>query len=130
MLTAAILSSDAVSSAQLVPALQQNGTGRSIVEWTIPATKLPNTAESVPDIVMLDLGRGTDALFTFGAHVRRIRPSTGLIAVSAALPPSQQLLLEAMRSGVQDFLPKPVNMDTLKEMLSRSIENLDVQDRP
>jgi pilus assembly protein CpaE len=130
MLTAAILSSDPVSSAQLVAALQQTAIVWSIKEWTFPTAKVPDTAEGIPDILLLDLGRDTDPFFAFGTHVRRIRPSTRLIAVSAASPPTQQLLLEAMRSGVQDFLPKPVNMDVLKDMLSRYIEDLGAPERP
>jgi pilus assembly protein CpaE len=35
-----------------------------------------------------------------------------------------------MRSGVQEFLPKPISMDALKEMLSRWIKELDIQDPP
>jgi len=130
MLTAAIVSGDGASSAQLVAALQQTGIVKSIKEWPISAANIPDAAQGVPDIVLLDLDRDTDAFFAFGAHVRRIHPSTRLIAVSAALPPSQKFLLEAMRGGVQDFLPKPINMETLKDMLSRSIENLDIQERP
>jgi pilus assembly protein CpaE len=130
MLTAAILSSDPVHSAQLVAALQQTGVVSSIKEWAFPAAKVPDTAEGMPDIILLDLGRDTDSFFAFGTHVRRIRPPTRLIAVSAASPPSQQLLLEAMRSGVQDFLPKPVSMNLLKDMLSRSIEDLGAPERP
>jgi pilus assembly protein CpaE len=37
-------------------------------------------------------------------------------------------LLEAMRCGVQDFLPKPVESDTLKEMLSRFLEEVESRD--
>jgi pilus assembly protein CpaE len=46
------------------------------------------------------------------------------------LPPSNQLLLEAMRGGVQDFLPKPVSVVVLKDMLSRFVEDLKAQEQP
>lgn len=130
MLTAAILSSDSASSAQIIAALQQTGIVQFTKEWTYPTAKVPDTAEGVPDIVLLDLGRETEAFFAFGSQLRRIRPSTRLIAVSAAVPPTQKLLLEAMRSGVQDFLPKPVSLDVLKEMLSRSQAEMELQERP
>jgi pilus assembly protein CpaE len=130
MLTVAILSGDAVSSAQLVAALQQTGIVKSIKEWTITGAKIPDTPEGMPDIVLLDLGRDADQFFAFGAQIRRIRPSIRLIAVSAALPPSHQLLLEAMRGGVQDFLPKPVSMAVLKDMLSRFSGELNIEERP
>ena len=130
MLTAAILSGDLAGSAQLIAALQQTGVVKSVQQWAIAAAKPPDTPEGVPEIVLLDLGRETDPFFAFGSQLRRLRPSTRLIAVSATVPPTQQLLLEAMRSGVQDFLPKPVNLDTLKEMLSRSLAELELQERP
>jgi pilus assembly protein CpaE len=130
MLTVGIASSDAVSSAQLVVALQQTGMVESIKEWTLPAAKNPDTAEKVPDIVLLDLGRDADPFFAFGAQMRRIRPTTKLIAVSTVSPPSHQLMLEAMRGGVQDFLPKPVSTDVLKAMLARFIQELDNEERP
>jgi pilus assembly protein CpaE len=130
MLTVAIVSDDPTSSAQIVAALQQTGVVKAITEWTIPAKRIPTTAEGVPDFVLLDLGQDTDPFFTFATQLRRIRPATRLIAVSAAFPLTQQLLLEAMRSGVQEFLPKPVRMDALNEMLSRWVKDLDAQDPP
>jgi pilus assembly protein CpaE len=130
MLTVGIASSDAASAAQLVVALQQTGMIQFIKEWTIPAAKAPDAAEGIPDIVLLDLGRDADPFFAFGAQMRRIRPTTKLIAVSTVSPPSHQLLLEAMRGGVQDFLPKPVNTDVLKEMLARFIQEFNAEERP
>ncbi len=130
MLTVAVVSGDAASSAQIVAALQQTGMVRSIKEWMIPAARLPETAEAVPDFVLLDLDRETAPFFAFATHLRRIHPATRLIAVSAVVPPTQQLLMEAMRSGVQEFLPKPISMDLLKDTLSRWVRELDLQDRP
>src|ERR1700674_2374330 len=111
MLTVAIVSDDPSSAAQIAAALQQTGIVKAIQEWTIPAKRIPGTAEGVPDFVLLDLGQDTDPFFTFATHLRRIRPSTRLIAVSAAFPLTQQLLLEAIRPGVQEFLPNPIRMD-------------------
>jgi pilus assembly protein CpaE len=130
MLTVAIVSDDPTSSAQIVVALQQTGIVKAIKKWMIPATRIPGSAEGVPDFVLLDLGQDTDPFFTFATHLRRIRPATRLIALSAGLPLTQQLLLEAMRSGVQEILPKPISMDALKDMLSRWVTDLDTQDPP
>ena len=130
MLTVGIASSDTVSSAQLVATLEQTGVVKSIKEWMIPGARIPDTADALPDVVLLDLGRDAESFFAFGAQLRRIRPATRLIAVSAISPPTHQLLLEAMRGGVQDVLPKPVAMDVLKEMLGRLAEELGVHERP
>lgn len=130
MLTVGIASSDTASSAQLMAALQQTGIVKSIKQWSIPAARISEAAEAIPDLVLLDLSREAEPFFAFAAQVRRIRPATRLIAVSAVSPPSHQLLLEAMRGGVQDFLPKPVGADVLKDLLSRLMQELDTEERP
>src|SRR5580692_6211744 len=119
MLTAAIASGDAESSAQLLASLQQTGLVSSVKQWTIPAEKMPEAGEVIADIVLLDLSRDPEPYFAFGTHVRRLRPSVRLIACSAAAPPNPQLLLDAMRIGVQEFISKPVNSDALKQVLTR-----------
>jgi pilus assembly protein CpaE len=129
MLTVGIASGDTASAAQLMASLQQTGCVKSIKQWTIPAEKITDAAESLPDVVFLDLSRDPEGYFGFGAQLRRIRPSVGLIACSSSPAPSHQLMLEAMRSGVQDFLPKPVNADALKEILSRFMQESETKDR-
>lgn len=128
MLTVGIASGDMVSSAQLLTSLQQTGIVKSIKQWSIPADKLPDSAEPLPDLVFLDLSRDPEPYFTFGAHLRRLRPAIKLVACSSTNPPNHQLLLEAMRSGVQDFLPKPTNPDALKLMLARFMQEKDIKD--
>jgi pilus assembly protein CpaE len=125
MLTAGIASSDMASSAQLLASLQQTGLVKSVKQWGIPGDKPPDSADSLPDVVLLDLSRDPEPYFAFGAQLHRIRPSVKLVACSSAVPPNHQLLLEAMRCGVQDFLPKPVDQDTLKEMLSRFMQDVE-----
>jgi pilus assembly protein CpaE len=130
MLKLGIVSGDTAGSTQLAAAAQQTGFVESIREWAIPGATIPDAAEMVPDVVLLDLGRDTERLFAFGAHMRRVRPSAKLVAVSAVSPPTQALLLEAMRSGVQEFLSKPVHEDDLKVMLSRFAGEVVTPDRP
>ena len=131
MLSVAIASGETTSSAQLVAALQQTGIVKSIKQWTIPSDRFPDSADALPDIVFLDLSRDPEAYFTFGAQLRRIRPSIKLVAVSAVVPPGHQLMLEAMRSGVQDFLPKPASPEALNEMLARfALDSAEAKDRP
>jgi pilus assembly protein CpaE len=131
MVTVAIASGETTSSAQLVAALQQTGIVKSIKQWTIPLDRFPDSADALPDIVFLDLSRDPETYFAFGAQLRRIRPSIKLVAVSALVPPGHQLMLEAMRSGVQDFLPKPASPEVLNEMLARlAQDSLEAKDRP
>ncbi len=118
MLTAAIASSDVEMAGQLLAALQQTGLVASVKKWTIPGDRV-DAGEIIPDIVLLDLGREPEVYFTFGAHLRRLRPAARLIACSAVNPPGPELLLDAMRSGVQDFVYKPVTPAALRTVLER-----------
>jgi pilus assembly protein CpaE len=129
MLTVAIASGDAASSAQILASLEQTGMVKAIRQWTIPADRIPDSADAVPDVVFLDLARDPDPYFSFAAMLRRARPSVKLIACSGTPPQSHQILLEAMRSGVQDFIPKPVNLESLKALLVRFSEDLDTADQ-
>jgi len=119
MLTAAIASNDQSAVAQLLASLQQTGLVSSIKQWAVAADKFPDVGETIPDVVLLDLSRDPEPYFAFGAQVRRLKPSVRLIAWSATFPPNQQLLLDAMRRGVQDFIPRPVEVDVLQEILTR-----------
>ncbi len=107
MLTTGIASGDTSSYAQLLASLQQTGLVSSVKQWDIPTDKLPDGSESLPDVVLLDLGRDPQPFFAFGAHLRRIRPGICLIACSATFPPTQQLMLDAMRSGCRTSSPSP-----------------------
>jgi DNA-binding NarL/FixJ family response regulator len=95
MLTVAIASGDPTSAAQMVASLEQTGLVRSIRQWAIPMDRIPETAENMPDVVFLDLGRDSEPYFTFAALLRRVHPATKLIACSASTPQSHQVLLEA-----------------------------------
>jgi len=119
MHTAAIASSDLASSAQLLASLEQTGAIKSVKQWTIPADRLPEAGEGMPDIVFLDLNRDPEPFLQFAAQLRRSWPTLKLIACSATVPPSPQLLLDAMRSGVQDFIAKPVREASLRDLLQR-----------
>ncbi len=130
MLTVAIASGDLTSSAQLVANLEQTGLIKSIRQWPIPAERIPDSTEAMPDVVFLDLARDPDPYFAFAALVRRAHPATKLIACSSISPPGHQLLLDAMRSGVQDFMPKPVSVEALRNMLSRVSGDLDAAEIP
>lgn len=130
MLTVAIASGDAASSAQLLAILQQTGVVKSVRQWTVPAEKPADSMDAPPDVVFLDLPRDHEPYFALAAHLRRIRPAIKLVAVSAMVPASHQLLLEAMRNGVQDFLSKPVDSFALKEILARFAQDLETTDRP
>jgi pilus assembly protein CpaE len=128
MLTAAIASGDLASSAQLLAGLEQTGKVKAVKQWTIPTERLPDANEAMPDVVFLDLGRNSEPFLQFATQLRRIWPSVKLVACSANVPPNPQLLLEAMRSGVQDFISKPVEDHLLRDLLQRIGKDLQAKE--
>jgi pilus assembly protein CpaE len=118
MLTAGIASADSTTAAQLMASLQQTGLVTSVQMWALPTDRI-DLSDNIPDVVLLDLGHDPGPHFAFAANVRLLRPAVRLIACSATNPPSQEMLLNAMRSGVQDFLLKPVATEALREILLR-----------
>jgi pilus assembly protein CpaE len=123
MLTAAIASSDATTSAQLLASLQQVGLASSIQLWTVRPDKPLEVTGIIPDVVLLDLGRDPIPFLALAAQVRKLQPAVHLIACSSTYPPSQYLLMDAMRSGVQEFVAKPVLPEALHEILNRLNES-------
>jgi pilus assembly protein CpaE len=119
VLTAGIVSTERSSAEQLLAGLQQTGLVGNVAIWTLPGDPLPDGSEAIPDVVFLDLPRDPGPFFVFANHTRRLRPAVRLIACSASSPPSHQLLLEAMRCGVQDFVSRPVKPEQLNEILVR-----------
>jgi pilus assembly protein CpaE len=130
MVTVTIASNDAASSAQLLAALQQTGHVKSVKHWNVSTDKFPDVGDMYPDVLILDLSRDPENFFALASHIRRLRPAVKVVALSAMSPPTQQMLLEAMRSGVQDFLPKPVDADVLTPLMARFSKDLDSKERP
>jgi pilus assembly protein CpaE len=128
MLTAAIASSDLTSSAHLLASLEQTGSVKSVKQWTVPADRMPDPNEVMPDVVFLDLARTPEPFLQFAAQLRRTWPAVKMVACSAIMPPSPQLLLEAMRSGIQDFIPKPIEETSLRELLQGFSKDFQAQE--
>ena len=103
MLTAAIASSDATSSAQLLASLQQVGMMSHIQQWTVHPDKQPEVTGVIPDVVILDLGRDPAPYFALGRASSQAATHGASDRVLSVFPPDQYLLMDAMRSGVQEF---------------------------
>ncbi len=122
MVTAGVASTDVKSAAYLLASLQQTGLVQSVLEWTLPAAQVPDSPESVPDVVLVELARDSQTPLAFAAQLYRVRPSVCIIACSTLEQPSPDLLMQAMRSGVREFLPQPVDPLALRETLERLIK--------
>ncbi len=122
MLTAAVVATDAKSTSYLRACIEQTGLTESVVEWAPSTEQHPQHGENIPDVVIIDLAGGTEVSLEFAAHMRRLRPSVCVIACSPLKQPDPDLLMQAMRSGVREFLAHPVDTISLEAALKRFIE--------
>jgi pilus assembly protein CpaE len=120
MLTAVVVGSDRSSTGALRAALQATGLVYSVREWDLLAENHPLPGEAIPDVVWLDLPRDAGIYFSFAARLRQLRPGIQIVACSDSPEPS--LLMQAMRSGVQEFIPKPISAETVRDALERFAE--------
>jgi len=119
MLTTIVVSTDMISSNLLRASLQQTGLVAAVREWTPSIQDGQIETESVPDVVVLDLPHDVEPFFSLASRLRRLCPGIHVIACASLNSPDPQLLLQAMRSGVQEFFPKPIDPTALREALAR-----------
>ena len=119
MLTAAVVATDAKSTSYLRACVEQTGLTESVVEWAPSVEQHPAPGENIPDVILLDLAGGTEVSLEFGAHLRKLRPSVVVVACSPLKQPDPELLMQAMRSGVREFLAHPVDAISLEAALKR-----------
>lgn len=130
MLKAVVVSTDPVGSNFLQARLQQTGLAQPVGEWLPSIGIQPAPGEAVPDVILLDLVGAPEPYFLFAAHLRQLFPSIRIIACAAMEWPDPQILLHAMRSGVQEFLPKPVEVGALRDVLSRYAKETETSNAP
>ena len=124
MLSAAVASPDSATSSTLRACFHQTGLVNSVIEWTFSKRSELHIRpeDSIPDVVLLWLPSNAEPYLTLAAQLRRTSPTIRIIACSPQRQPDQQLLLKAMRSGVQEFLPAPVRPTDLQKILSSFLE--------
>ncbi len=84
------------------------------------ATALEAMHEFHPEVVVLDLGlpdvEGLDLI----PHIQQVDDLIGVVVFTGTSDIS--VVVEAMRRGAENFLVKPVTIDTLEQVLERSLE--------
>lgn len=120
MWNAAIAGADAPLAASLRACLQQTGMISSVAQWDLGAGvgKLDQMAAGV-NVVVLCLNGNPGPALSFAADLRRTYPTVRIIAHTQDRHPDSQLLMAAMRSGVQEFLPAPLTAIGVQEALTR-----------
>src|SRR3989449_9061447 len=97
------------------------------VEITIACTEL-NAAQVEElrhvtlDLVLLDLERDPVTGIKFAHFLADLDPRRQLVATGPPLSPD--LLLEAMRAGISEYLPKPVTPEALRTGIHRVMRKL------
>ncbi len=119
-LTVAIAASDPVACSTLRQMLQQTGLVKEVHEWASSKAVELRHARDIPDVVFLDLTGNGNLEFVFAQQLVRLRPSTHIVACSARRDSSPEFLLQAMRSGVRDFLEKPYDRMELSALIARA----------
>lgn len=99
--------------------LQQTGLAKNIQEWPSLSIAKLRHAEDVPDVVFLDLSSGMGSEFVFAQELTKLRPAVHIIACSAKYETDPEFLLQAMRSGIRDFLQKPYNRVEVAALMHR-----------
>jgi pilus assembly protein CpaE len=122
MLTVGVVSLDTKSSAALLARMQQTGLVQPIAQWDLMAGDGPTSRAAVPDVVLVEIGRDVKTPLDFVARLNRLNPSACIVACSTFQEPSPDLLMEAMRSGVREFVSQPIDPMVLREMLERMIK--------
>jgi pilus assembly protein CpaE len=122
MLTVGVFSLDTKNSAALLAMLQQTGLVQPAAQWDLMAGDGPTSRAAVPDVVLVEIGRDPKTPLDFAARLNRLNPAACIIAASAYQEPSPDLLMQAMRSGVREFLSQPIDPMVVREMLERLIK--------
>ena len=119
-----IVSPDADFRSALRTALRDAGVGIAHGgEIAVPFSQI-GTAELAelrridPDVVFLDLEEDPAVGIRFAQFLADSSPRRRFIAAGPAL--SSELLLEAMRAGISEYIPKPVTREALAEALERT----------
>jgi pilus assembly protein CpaE len=88
------------------------------VDAYVPIHEVPS-AELVatpPAVLVVDL-RGEQSIPLVVTELRRRYPRLGIVIIAAAMDP--QLMLEAIRAGVSEFVPEPLAADDLRAAIEK-----------
>ncbi len=131
LLSVAIASSDPAGCSALRQILLQTGFIKEIHEWASAKAVELRHSQDVPDMVFLALNGTAQSDFAFAQQLAKLRPSVHIVACSAKKESNPDFLLQAMRSGVRDFLQKPYDRIEVTSMIIRvSAEHSSAMPRP
>jgi pilus assembly protein CpaE len=130
VIPSAVISTDSVFRALVVQTLSEPGHGLSLgVELALPFieirdAQLQRLREVRPEVIFLDLETDPLVGIRLAQFLAEQQPHRQFIAAGPVLAP--ELLLEAMRAGVTEYLPKPVTREALLTALERLEKKLGI----
>ncbi len=99
-------------------AMVQTLSGVKIVAEVDEAALLVQASEQFPvDIVLVDLDPTPEGVLPFLSEIVQANPELAVFAVSEST--DGPLILQAIRMGVKEFLPNPLDKQTLEDAISR-----------
>ena len=98
--------------------LLQTALVREIRDWASTKAVELRHSQDVPDVVFLDLNATAQSDLPL-PRLAKLRPSVPIVACSAKRESNPDFLLQAMRSGVRDFLQKPYDRSEVSSMIVR-----------
>jgi len=120
-LRAAVVSRDQASRGELRAYLDETGWVSAVEEWPGPGESHSRLEQSACDLVLLDLLPDVETSLGFAAQLRKLHPGILIVACFQKQPDSE-MVLQAMRAGVQEVVHKPIEVDALKSILARMIQ--------
>jgi pilus assembly protein CpaE len=129
---AALISSDSTFVAQVKQLL--TGPDRPVsldLELSVPLYQfgehqIQALRGMIPELIILDLGDSPELGLQLAQYLVELNPAQLFIATGPVLSSDQ--LMQAMRAGVSDYLPKPVTPEDLRAAATRSTHKLRKQD--
>ncbi|MGH7612750.1 MAG: AAA family ATPase [Gemmatimonadales bacterium] len=127
MLTGVLISTDAAFREVLRRVLEGEGRIELAMEIAVPFGEI--TEEQIaelrrcdPRVVFLDFDQDPATAVSFARFLTDGSPQRAIIGAGPAL--AADMLLEAMRAGVAEYLPKPVTDEAVKAALERAARRL------
>ena len=117
MLKVVVFNTDAEFALSLRNELHASRDARIVAELINPDELIPTVQRLAPDVVIIYLHPKPDPLLTLASRLSRTCQNARIFAIADSDDP--QLILTSMRSGMCEFLTKPINAEELRVALAK-----------
>ena len=117
MIKVVVFNTDEEFALSLREQLQASRDARIVDEISNPDELIPAAERLTPDVVIIHLYPEPDPLLTLASRLSQVCQKSRIFAVADSSDP--QLILTSMRSGMCEFLTKPINSEQLSTALAK-----------